>query len=95
MDNEKQTKETHLEIRLSSFIESKERLTSILTRVQELELKLSGDRIADLKDNKTMCDELAETPKSSIMNDLNVLGNDFHHIINKLDESIVHLEDFI
>lgn len=92
MDNAKVKKESHLELKLSSFRESKKRLKLILERVQHLELKLSGDRITDLKDEK-ICD--ADDIKESIISDFNALNSDFNYIIDELSESTSHLEELI
>lgn len=93
MDNNKK-KETHLESRLTTLKESKETLRIVLERIQQLELRLSGDRITDLKDATKMCEEL-DNPKSSIMTDFGILNNDFDIIIHELGESTGHLEELI
>ena len=96
MNETKNTKkETHLDSRLLSFNESKNRLKGILNRVQQLEVKLSGDKIRDLKDNEKINCEKIDIPKQSIINDFSILNDDFNEIITNLIDSIDHLEDLI
>lgn len=95
IESKKQRKETHLETRLTGFRDSNNQLERILERVQQLEVKISGDRIKDLKDNAKSCSEEPIPSKSAIISDLQDLNNRTNYLINDLEESISHLEDFI
>lgn len=90
----KQKKETHLEVRLGGLRESNNRLELVIERIQQLEVRISGDRIKDLKDSAKSGDEPMPS-KSAIISDLNDLNKTFNYLISDLEESISHLEDFI
>lgn len=92
--NKAARKETHLETRLSGLNESNQRLERVLERVQQLEVRISGDRVKDLKNESKSCSDPIPS-KSAIMSDLQDLNNKSNYLISDLEESISHLEDFI
>ncbi len=89
-------KETHLETRLSAMQELNYRIEHILERCQQLEIRISGGRIKDLKAEKKMSsDDVSIPPKTSIMTDLIDLNQRTTYLLNDLEESVQHLEDYI
>ena len=97
MDNNqsKQRKETHLETRLNGLRDSNNQLELILERVQQLEVRISGDRIKDLKDEGKSCSGDPVPNKATIISDLQDSNHRTNYLLSDLSESISHLEDFI
>lgn len=96
-DNGKARKETHLETRVTGIRETNNRLEQVLERVQNLEIRMSGDRITDLKEQAKSCSSDCEPrpDKQALITDLQDLSQRTNNLITDLDESVGHLEDFI
>lgn len=97
---EPKKKESYLEIRLAGFRESNNRLDSLRERLERLEIKLSGQMYSEQKisegelpDKKMSCQ--SDVVKPSIMEEFNSVNNDTNTILDRLKDSITHLEELI
>jgi len=93
MDKEKIA--TNFESRLSSFKRTKETLILAVERIQQLEVRLTGDKRMDIKNVAMAHDPNSNQIKSSIALDFADLTDSFNQIITDLNNSVDHLEEFI
>lgn len=57
---------------------------------------MTGDKVKDLKDvNVKPCNEDPMPNKSAFISDLQDINNKTNYLLNNLNESISHLEEFI